>query len=121
MHNIVEFIKSNWKNILKGLLIIFALWYMIQITTVVRISKESKKELKQLDEHIKMVEFQQELIQSEIETVNEEIKVVENRVETIKETKIEIGNEYSKKISDATKYGHVELDRFFTDRYKYLY
>ena len=84
MNNIVEFIKSNWKNILKGLLIIFALWYMIQITTVVRISKESKKELKQLDEHIKMVEFQQELIQSEIETVNEEIKVVENRVETIK-------------------------------------
>ena len=62
-----------------------------------------------------------ELIQSEIETVNEEIKVVESRVETIKETKIEVGNEFGKKISDASKYGNVELDRFFADRYKELY
>jgi septal ring factor EnvC (AmiA/AmiB activator) len=121
MNNVVEFIKFNWKTILKGLFAIIVLWYLIQITTVVKMGKENRKELKQLDEHIKMVEFQQELIQSEIETVNEEIKVVENRVETIKETKIEVGNEFSKKISDASKYGHVELDRFFADRYKELY
>lgn len=121
MNNVVEFIKSNWKTILKGLFAIIALWYLIQITTVVKMSKENRKELKQLDEHIKMVEFQQELIQSEIETVNEEIKVVESRVETIKETKIEVGNEFGKKISDASKYGNVELDRFFADRYKELY
>jgi hypothetical protein len=46
---------------------------------------------------------------------------VETRVETIKETKTQVGNEFSKKISDASKYGHVELDMFFADRYKELY
>ncbi len=109
------------KNVLKVILVLVILWYLIQITTVVKISKESKRELDSLQSHIEMVEFNQQLIQSDIDKVNEEIKVVETRVETIKETKIQVGNEFSKKISDATKYGHVELDRFFTDRYKYLY
>lgn len=121
MNNVIEFIKSNWKTILKGLFAIIALWYLIQITTVVRMTKENREELKQLEKHIKYVNFQQGLIQYEIETVNEEIKVVEDRIETIKKTKVVIGNEFSKKISNASKYGHVELDRFFADRYKELY
>jgi septal ring factor EnvC (AmiA/AmiB activator) len=109
------------KNVLKVILVLVILWYLIQITTVVKISKESKRELDSLQSHIEMVEFNQQLIQSDIDKVNEEIKVVETRVETIKETKTQVGNEFSKKISDAYKYGHVELDMFFTDRYKELY
>ncbi len=109
------------KNVLKVILVLVILWYLIQITTVVKISKESKRELDSLQSHIEMVEFNQQLIQSDIDKVNEEIKVVETRVETIKETKIQVGNEFSKKISDATKYCHVELDMFFADRYKELY
>ena len=109
------------KNVLKVILVLVILWYLIQITTVVKISKESKRELDSLQSHIEMVEFNQQLIQSDIDKVNEEIKVVETRVETIKETKIQVGNEFSKKISDATKYGHVELDMFFADRNKELY
>lgn len=109
------------KNVLKVILVLVILWYLIQITTVVKISKESKRELDSLQSHIEMVEFNQQLIQSDIDKVSEEIKVVETRVETIKETKTQIGNEFSKKISDASKYGHVELDMFFADRYKKLY
>lgn len=121
MYNLNVFLKTNWKNILKGLLIVFVLWFMIQITTVIRIGQESKKELKQLDEHIQMVEFKQDLIQSEIQIVNEEIKLVENKIMNIKEIKIRNGYEYSKKISDTYKYGNVECDRFFTTRYKDFY
>ncbi len=91
------------KNVLKVILVLVILWYLIQITTVVKISKESKRELDSLQSHIEMVEFNQQLIQSDIDKVNEEIKVVETRVETIKETKIQVGNEFSKKISDASK------------------
>ena len=109
------------KNVLKVILVLVILWYLIQITTVVKISKESKRELDSLQSHIEMVEFNQQLIQSDIDKVSEEIKVVETRVETIKETKTQIGNEFSKKISDASKYGYVELDMFFADRYKELY
>lgn len=109
------------KNVLKVILVLVILWYLIQITTVVKISKESKRELDSLQSHIEMVEFNQQLIQSDIDKVSEEIKVVETRVETIKETKTQVGNEFSKKISDASKYGHVELDMFFADRYKKLY
>ena len=106
------------KNVLKVILVLVILWYLIQITTVVKISKESKRELDSLQSHIEMVEFNQQLIQSDIDKVSEEIKVVETRVETIKETKTQVGNEFSKKINDASKYGHVELDMFFADRYK---
>jgi septal ring factor EnvC (AmiA/AmiB activator) len=109
------------KNVLKVILVLVILWYLIQITTVVKISKESKRELDSIKSHIEMVEFNQQLIQSDIDKVNEEIKVVETRVETIKEIKTQVGNEFSKKISDASKYSHVELDMFFADRYKELY
>ncbi len=109
------------KNVLKVILVLVILWYLIQITTVVKISKESKRELDSIKSHIEMVEFNQQLIQSDIDKVNEEIKVVETRVETIKEIKTQVGNEFSKKISAASKYSHVELDMFFADRYKELY
>jgi len=109
------------KNGFKVILVLVILWYLIQITTVVKISKESKRELDSLQSHIEMVEFNQQMIQSDIDKVNEEIQVVETRVETIKETKIQIGNEFGQKISNAAKYGHVELDMFFADRYKDLY
>ena len=72
------------KNVLKVILVLVILWYLIQITTVVKISKESKRELDSLQSHIEMVEFNQQLIQSDIDKVSEEIKVVETRVETIK-------------------------------------
>ena len=69
------------KNVLKVILVLVILWYLIQITTVVKISKESKRELDSLQSHIEMVEFNQQLIQSDIDKVSEEIKVVETRVE----------------------------------------
>ena len=109
------------KNILKVITVLIILWYLIKLATVVDISKESKKELESLQSHIEKIEKQQETIQEEIEVVNQEIMVVESRVETIKERKIEISNEFGKKISDAGKFGHAELDSFFADRYKGLY
>ncbi len=109
------------KNAVKVILVLVILWYLIKLTTVVQISKDSKRELDSLQSHIEHIELQQETIQKEIEVVNQEIMVVESRVETIKETKIQIGNEFGKKISNAGKFGHAELDSFFTNRYKDLY
>jgi peptidoglycan hydrolase CwlO-like protein len=67
------------KNVLKVILVLVILWYLIQITTVVKISKESKRELDSLQSHIEMVEFNQQLIQSDIDKVNEEIEYRNNQ------------------------------------------
>lgn len=115
---IIEFFKNNYKVILIGLLVLFLLYWMIFILTpLTKMNEESRFEIRELNKKIEEVKIQQEVLQTEIEKYEKKIEETNYNLKQIKQIKINVGNEYGKKINSVTNYTNTELDRFFTERY----
>lgn len=115
---IIEFFKNNYKVILIGLLVLFLLYWMIFILTpLTKMNEESRFEIRELNKKIEEVKTQQEVLQTEIEKYEKKIEETNYNLKQIKQIKINVGNEYGKKINSVTNYTNTELDRFFTERY----
>lgn len=115
---VIEFFKNNYKVILIGLLVLFLLYWMIFILTpLTKMNEESRFEIRELNKKIEEVKTQQEVLQTEIEKYEKKIEETNYNLKQIKQIKINVGNEYGKKINSVTNYTNTELDRFFTERY----
>jgi len=122
LESILNFLKSNYKSIAKGIVLLFVLYWVIYILTPsLKISEESQKKLDEINQEIKKLEEEQVTLQSKIEEYESQVEEVDQNIEIIKNTKIQVSNDYGKKINSITKYSHTELDKFFTNRYSNLY
>lgn len=117
-NSITIFFKNNYKVILVGLLVLFLLYWMIFILTpLTKMNEESRFEIRELDKKIEEVQKKQEVLQTEIEKYEQKIEETNYNLKQIKQIKINVGNEYGKKINSVTNYTNTELDKFFTERY----
>ena len=120
--NILGFLKENYKTIFKGIVFLFVLYWLIYVLTPsLKISEESQKKLDEINTEIKKIEQEQLTLQNKIEEYEFQVQEVDNNIEIIKNTKIQVANDYGKKINSITKYSHTELTQFFTNRYPNLY
>ena len=80
-------------------------------------SVESKIELKQIDEKIDGLVYEQTILQNEIDMFQEELVDIDNNLGEIKDSQDQNAKDHGKKISNAQSYSNGELVRFFTERY----
>ncbi len=118
MNNIKTFIINNYKFLFIGVVSIFLLYWIIFIfTPKVEMSVESNIELKQIDEKIDGLVFEQTILQNEIDMFQEELVNIDNNLGVIKNSQDLNAKNHGKKISNAQSLSHDELVRFFTERY----
>lgn len=118
LSNIKTFVINNYKSIFVGVVSIILLYWIIFIfTPKVEMSVESKIELKQIDEKIDGLVYEQTILQNEIDMFQEELVDIDNNLGEIKDSQDQNAKDHGKKISNAQSYSNGELVRFFTERY----
>lgn len=118
MSKIMDFLKSNYKTILKVLVGLFILYYLIFfLTPNVKMAASQKQQLDSLNVVIKQLHEDNLKLEDKISDFNEEIKEVDAHITKIKGQKTIVKEIYHEKISSVDKLTVRELDSFFTDRY----
>ena len=109
-------ILNNYKTLLKFILwasIIYAIAYYVSENN--GMSNEEKIKIDSLNNVILKIQKDQLRLDSAISEYNEKI---DNSIGKIKSQKNSKSNEYNEKINRVNKFNDVELDNFFSDRYK---
>lgn len=115
---IVNFIKTNYKMIGMGLLVLFVLYWVIFILTPsMKMSAGAVEELKKLDEDIETIKLEQDILYTEIQQYEDKLDIMDENLEKINDTKNQIAGEYAEKINAARGYDHQQLVTFLTERY----
>jgi peptidoglycan hydrolase CwlO-like protein len=110
------------KNIYKFLIILAVillfLILMFQIKTNTNINKQDKVKIDSLTTIVNDIKVEQKKIDDKIEIINNEVKIIDNNISKIKINREKTGKKYHEKITRVDTYTDVELDSFFTNRYK---
>ena len=115
---IVNFIKTNYKMIGIGLLVLFVLfWVIFILTPSMKMSAGAVEELKKLDEDIETIKLEQNILYTEIQQYEEKLDIMDENLEKINDTKNQIADEYGEKINVARGYDHKQLVTFLAERY----
>ena len=118
----IQFIKTLFYNNLKTILIVlfglFVLWTTYTITTHSTMTQDSKTKIDSLTNVIDKIQTEQKKINVKIEIVNDEVIKIDDNISIIKSEKNKNGEKYHGKISRVDTYTDLELDSFFTSRYK---
>jgi hypothetical protein len=112
-------ILNNYKILLKFILwasIIYAIAYYVSENN--GMSNEEKIKIDSLNNIILKIQKDQLRLDSTIIEFNKEIDKIDNSIGKIKSQKNSKSNEYNEKINRVNKFNDVELDNFFSDRYK---
>jgi hypothetical protein len=119
MNKIFNFLKNNYKNILKVIFGLFILYYLIFfLTPNVKMSADQKQQLDSLNVVIKQLHEDNLRLENKISDFDKEINEVDQNISKIKNQKTIVKEIYHEKISNVDKLTVRELDSFFTDRYK---
>jgi len=120
MKKVIDFLKLNYKTIIKVVFGLFLLYYIIFfLTPRVQMSANQKQQLDSLNVVIKQLHEDNLKLEDKISDFNEQINEVDNHIDKIKGQKTIVKEIYHEKISNVDKLTVRELDSFFTDRYKY--
>ena len=115
---IVNFIKTNYKMIGIGLLVLFVLcWVIFILTPSMKMSEGAVEELKKLDEDIETIKLEQNILYTEIQQYEEKLDIMDENLEKINDTKNQIAGEYGEKINVVRGYDHQQLVTFLAERY----
>lgn len=115
---IVNFIKTNYKMIGIGLLVLFVLfWVIFILTPSMKMSAGAVEELKKLDEDIETIKLEQNILYTEIQQYEEKLDIMDENLEKINDTKNQIAGEYGEKINVVRGYDHQQLVTFLAERY----
>lgn len=115
----INFLKTNYSTILKGMFGLFILYYLIFfLTPNVKMTANQKQQLDSLNIVIKQLHEDNLKLESKISDFNKEIDEVDKNISKIKGQKTVVKEIYHEKISNVDKLTVPELDSFFTDRYK---
>lgn len=116
---IFNFLKSNYKTILKVVFGLFLLYYIIYfLTPSVKMGVEQKKQLDSLNVLVKQLHEDNIKLENKISDFNSEIDQVDKNIQGIKGQKTIIKEIYHEKISAVDKLTVDEIDSFFANRYK---
>lgn len=119
-NKIFEFIKVNFKTIVRTSVGLFLLyWIIFVLTPKAGLSPEEKQKLDSLNSHIKVLQEQNSKLENEIQNYNTKIEEIDNSIDKIKGQKTIIKEIYHEKINGVDKLTILELDTFFTNRYNY--
>lgn len=118
MKKVIDFLKLNYKTIIKVVFGLFLLYYIIFfLTPRVQMSANQKQQLDSLNVVIKQLHEDNLKLEDKISDFNEQINEVDNHIDKIKGQKTIVKEIYHEKISNVDKLTVRELDSFFTDRY----
>jgi len=118
MYKVLDFIKANYKSIIKVLVGLFVLYYLVFfLTPNVKMAASQKAQLDSLNSVIKQLHEDNLKLEDKISDFNEEIKEVDAHIGKIKGQKTIVKEIYHEKINSVDKLTVRELDSFFTDRY----
>ena len=121
-NTVLIFIKTHFKFILAAILGLFLIyWILFFLTPRVEMNVESKQKIDSLTVYVKEIEKEQEVLDNKIEGFGEDIKSVESNITKIKFQKETIKEIYYEKINSVNNYNDVQLDSFFTNRYRHIY
>jgi peptidoglycan hydrolase CwlO-like protein len=101
---------------LVGLFIVY--WVIFVLTPNSTMSKVDKDKLDSLTNVVNQINKEQEILENEIKVLNKEVDKIDNNISTIKTNKTKTGKKYHEEISRVDKYTELELDSFFSNRYK---
>ena len=119
METVLNFLKGNYKTLLKVVFGLFILYYLIFfLTPRVQMAADEKAKIDSLTQMIKGIELEQKKLDSNITSYNQKIDEVDNHIDKIKGQKTIVKEIYHEKINSVDKLTVRELDSFFTDRYK---
>ena len=119
MQTVLNFLKGNYKTLLKVVFGLFILYYLIFfLTPRVQMAADEKAKIDSLTQMIKGIELEQKKLDSNITSYNQKIDEVDNHIDKIKGQKTIVKEIYHEKINSVDKLTVRELDSFFTDRYK---
>ncbi len=118
INKVLDFLKNNYKTILKGLFGLFILYYLIFfLTPKVEMSAQQKEQLDSLNLVIKQLHDDNLKLESKISDFNQEIQQVDENIGKIKNQKTIVKEIYHEKISNVDKLTERSVDSFFTNRY----
>jgi hypothetical protein len=120
MVQIIEnFIKVNYKTILKGLVALFILYWIIYVLTpTMKMSVQEKQKIDSLNIIVKEIYKNQQKLDSSIVVYNKKIDEVDNHIYKIKGQKTIIKEIYYEEINRVDSYTDNNIDSFFANRYK---
>jgi hypothetical protein len=120
MVQIIEnFIKANYKTILKGLVVLFILYWIIYVLTpTMKMSVQEKQKIDYLNILVKEIYKNQQKLDSSIVVYNKKIDEVDNHIYKIKGQKTIIKEIYYEEINRVDNYTDNNIDSFFANRYK---
>ena len=118
----IQFIKTLFYNNLKTILIVlfglFVLWITTHTTYTSTMTQDGKTKIDSLTNVINKIQIEQKKLNVKIEIVNDEVIKIDDNISIIKSEKNKNGEKYHGKISRVDTYTDLELDSFFTSRYK---
>ena len=118
MQTVLNFLKGNYKTLIKVAFGLFILYYLIFfLTPRVQMAADEKVKIDSLNLMIKGIELEQKKLDSTIQGYNEKIDEVDNHIDKIKGQKTIVKEIYHEKINSVDKLTSPELDSFFSNRY----
>ena len=116
---IKNFLVKHYKEIAILLVGLFILYWVIYFTTPKsEMSELDKYKIELIDVKIDEINKSQIKLDSTISELKEELVGLNKNISTIKKEKITIKKVYDEKINRVDELNDVELDSFFTNRYK---
>lgn len=118
MNKVLEFVKKNYKSIVKvGLGLFLLYWVIFVLTPKTQMSQTQLQKLDSLSTQIELLHKDNLRLESEIENYNEKIGEIDESINKVKGQKTIIKEYYHEKINNVDKLTVPELDSFFTNRY----
>lgn len=115
---VINFLKSNYKNIGIGFGILFVLyWTIFILTPSVKMTEVAVYELEKLDGEIETIMEKQEVLYTQIEQYEEQLIQMDENITQINDKKNVIAGEYGEKISAAKSFDAKQLVAFLSERY----
>ena len=116
---ILNFIKENYKTIIKGLVALFIIYWVIYVLTpTMKMSVQEKQKIDSLNIIVKEIYKNQQKLDSSIVVYNKKIDEVDNHIGKIKSQKTIIKEIYHEEINRVDSYTDNDIDSFFANRYK---
>lgn len=120
MEIVRNFVIKNYSTILSilvGLFIVY--WVFFILTPSNTMNNIDKTKLDSLTNVVNEINKEQDILESKVKLIDEEIKNIDDNISKIKTNKVKTEKKYHEKINRVDKYTELELDSFFSNRYKY--
>ena len=115
---ILNFIKANYKSILKAIIGLFILYWVIYVLTpTMQMSAQEKAKIDSLNTVMQNIYKEQQKLDSTITEYNGKIDAVDNHIDKIKGQKTIIKEIYHEEINRVDTYTDNDVDSFFSNRY----